>query len=101
MKEAPTLLTLRESLADWTDADVAVYYVAVALGVAPQPKAGSPGWGGKKWMFWGANPLGDGLSRVLTLLVECGALEKDEEEEKYRWNPKFDWETYGETKKST
>ena len=88
--------TLRHSLAEWTDADVASYYVAVALGVAPDPGSKWDFWGGKKWMFWSANRLGEGLYRVLEMLVEAGVLEKDEDEMKFRWNPKFDWEKYGE-----
>jgi hypothetical protein len=99
MKDVLISQTLRRSLADWTDADVAVYYVAVALGVAPDPGAEWDFWGDKKWLFWSANPLGDGLYRILPVLVECGALEVDAQKEKYRWNPNFNWESYGEEKK--
>ena len=88
--------TLRRSLAEWTDADVASYYVAVALGIAPDSGKEWDFWGGKKWMFWSANPLGDGLYRVLEMLTESGVLEKDEDEMKFRWNQKFDWEKHGE-----
>jgi hypothetical protein len=89
--------TLRRSLAEWTDVDVASYYVAVALGVAPDPDPGNEwdSWGGKKGMFWSANPLGDGLYRVLEMLAESGVLDKDEEQMKFRWNPKYDWEKHG------
>ena len=86
--------TLKLSLAEWTDVDVAAYYVAVALGVAPDPGREWDSWGGRKGLFWSANPLGDGLYRVLETLVETGVLEKDEEELKYRWNKKFDWIKY-------
>jgi hypothetical protein len=88
--------TLRRSLAEWTDADVATYYVAVALGVAPDPGSERIFRGGKRWMFLSANRLGDGLYRVLEMLVETGVLEKDEDEMKFRWNPRFDWEKHGE-----
>jgi len=88
--------TLRRSLAEWTDVDVASYYVAVALGVAPDPGSEWDSWGGKKWMFWSANPIGDGLYRVLEMLTESGVLEKDEDQMKYRWNPKYDWAKHGE-----
>ena len=87
--------TLRRSLAEWTDVDIAAYYVAVALGVAPDPGNEWDFWGGKKWMFWSANPLGEGLSQVLDMLAESGVLEKDATEMMFRWNPKFDWATYG------
>jgi hypothetical protein len=90
--------TLRRSLAEWTDADIASYYVAVALGIAPAPGKEWDFWGGKKWMFWTANPLGEGLYRILDMLTESGVLEKDQEEMRFRWNPKFNWEKYGEEK---
>jgi hypothetical protein len=87
--------TLRRSLAEWTDVDVASYYVAVALGVAPDPGDHWDFWGGKKWMFWSASPLGEGLHQVLVMLAESGVLEKDDEM-RFRWNPKFDWSRYGD-----
>lgn len=92
--------TLRCHLTEWTDADIASYYVAVALGVAPDPGSEWDFWGGKKWMFWSANPLGEGLCRVLEMLAESGVLEKDNEQMRYRWNPQFDWEKYGEETKA-
>lgn len=88
--------TLKRSLTEWTDADVASYYVAVALGVAPDPGNEWDFWGGKKWMFWSANPLGEGLYQVLEMLTASEVLEKDEEKMRFRWNPTFDWETHGE-----
>ena len=63
---------LRKSLADWTDPDVAMYYVAVALGVAPDPGDDWNFWGGKKWMFWSNNPMGNGLSETLEMLAKIG-----------------------------
>ncbi|TLD70665.1 hypothetical protein FEM03_10135 [Phragmitibacter flavus] len=86
--------TLKHSLSEWTDADVAAYYVAIALGLAPDPGGEWKFWGGKKWVFWSANPLGDGLYRILEMLTENGVIEKDGEESKYRWNPTYDWELY-------
>jgi hypothetical protein len=88
--------TLRHSLTEWTDDDIASYYVAVALGVAPDPGNEWSFWGGKKWMFWATNPLGDGLYHVLKMLAESGVLEWDEDGGKFRWNPNFDWERHGE-----
>jgi hypothetical protein len=90
-----TSQTLRCSLAEWTDPDVAAYYVAVALGVAPDPGDTWDHFGGKKWMFWSANSLGYGLVKVLDMLAENGVLEKDEDQMKFRWNPQFDWAKYG------
>jgi hypothetical protein len=86
--------TLRQSLAEWTDVDVATYYVAVAIGVAPDPGQEWSDWGGKKWVFWSANPLGESLFCVLDKLAECGVLLKNEDHDQYKWNPAFEWETY-------
>jgi hypothetical protein len=89
--------TLRRSLADWTDVDVACYYVAVALGIAPDPGDKWDFWGGKKWMFWSANTIGGSMYRVLEDLAQAGVLEKREGDDmQFRWNPEFDWVLYGE-----
>ena len=87
---------LKCSLAEWADWDVASYYIAIALGIAPDPSGKLDFWGGKKGVFWSANPLGEGLYQILEILVRSGILEKDEDELKFRWNSKFDWEKYGE-----
>lgn len=86
--------TLKHSLANWTDVDTASYFVAVALGVAPAPDGQLDSWGGKKWMFWSANPLGEGLYQVLEMLAANGVLEKDDAEMKFRWNSGYDWAHY-------
>ncbi len=87
--------TLKHNLAEWTDVDVAGYYVALALGVAPDPGDDRDLWGGKKWVFWSANPLGEDLCRMLDMLTRSGVLQKDDGQ-RYRWNPDFEWAKYGE-----
>ena len=69
MSEASMSATLKYRLSDWTDTDVACCYVAEALGVMPSIEEGDC-FGGKKWVFWSANPLGNALSSVLVLLTE-------------------------------
>jgi hypothetical protein len=86
--------TLRKSLKDWTDVDVATFYLAVAVGVAPDPGDEWLGWGDKKWIFWSANPLGESLYFMLAKLTECSVLLKKEGEDEYKWNPEFDWDAY-------
>jgi hypothetical protein len=95
MKDSLMSQTLRRSLADWSDADAASCRVAVALGVAPDPGDKWQGWGGRQWLFWSANPLGEGLLAVLELLAASGVLEKNENKLMFRWNPEFDWKTPG------
>jgi hypothetical protein len=85
--------TLRKSLAEWADGDVAPYCVAIALGIAPDPGEEWGHWGGKKWVFWSNNPLGNALFEIVEQLVAVAVLEKNEEG-LYRWNPNFDWEKH-------
>lgn len=88
--------TLRQSLRDWTDPDISPYYVAVALGVASDPGEEWDFWGGHKWMFWSANPLGEGFFGVVLRLLECGVLEEMEELDDYvtRWNQRYSRDEY-------
>jgi hypothetical protein len=72
---------LSESLADWTDADVAAYALAVELGVM----APATPFAECKWIFWSANRLGDGLHTALLSLVAAGVLES-RDDEAFRWN---------------
>ena len=85
--------TLRHCLRDWRDPDVSPYYVAVALGVAPDPGEEWDFWGGHKWMFWSTNPLGEGLFGVVVRLIECGVLE-EQEDYVTRWNRSYSWDEY-------
>ena len=81
--------SLRKALANWQDFDIACYRLACALGVLP-PFDGTPtDFISYKFLFWGANPLGETLCRFLDELVKCDVLEFDQEEIKYRWNPDF------------
>ena len=96
MKDSLMSQTLRRSLADWDRGRCRPpYRVAVALGVAPDPGDKWHGWGGKPWLFWSVNPLGEGLLQVLELLAASGVLEKSENKLMFRWNPEFDWKTHG------
>ena len=85
--------TLRKGLAEWVDGDVAPYYVAVALGIAPDPGDEWQDWGGKRWVFWSNNPLGNTLFAMVEQLVAVGVLEQNPDG-LYRWNASFDWEEY-------
>jgi hypothetical protein len=47
-----------------------------------------------KHVFWSNNEVGNALYQMLDHLVKIGALEYDEEQQLYRWNPSFrgSWE---------
>jgi hypothetical protein len=75
-------MTLRESLQDWTDIDVAAWRLAQVIGVIGSDKELRD----IKWMFFSANPVGDALYRSLDELRMAGVLEKrDEPDFQYRW----------------
>ena len=98
MNDLPTSRTLKDALTEWAEPDEASYVLAMVLGIAPELTGESPPWGGKKWVFFCNNSLGEGLYKFLEMLARCGILEKNEEETKFRWNPKFEWAEYRETK---
>ena len=82
---------LQARLASWQDWDIAAFEIAVALGILPfdvfLPEEA-------KHVFWRSNRLGDAVSEILTILVRIGALEHDEEEQRYRWHAGFAWRAF-------
>jgi hypothetical protein len=83
---AMNVLSLKKSLSEWTDFDVAAYWLAVALGIVDATDFKQ--FGPLKWLFWTANPIEEGLAEVLDKLVELGVLQKQSGPQ-YRWNPAF------------
>ena len=81
---------LRESLTEWTDFDVAEDAVGRCLGIVPDDSFDESGtWRtDRKGIYWSANVVGDGLSRILHLLVAMGAVEMDDDC-RYRWRKSF------------
>ena len=84
--------TIQELLNDWTDVDVALYYVACLLDLMEYDEE-FDNFRKSKGVFWGANPFGEMLYETVEKMTEIGILEKDEEEDRYRWNKSFraDW----------
>ncbi|MFJ9727750.1 hypothetical protein ACIRP3_33845 [Streptomyces sp. NPDC101209] len=77
-------MELKDMLADWQDYDVAAFRLGVFLGVFPPDQKFS----GVKRMFWmDGYPLGDMLVDFLDRMAQTGVLLKDEEDERYKWNP--------------
>ena len=87
-----TLITLKEALSNWTDADFAAYDLAQCLGLmGPNVEFATRA----KHVFWAVNAIGTALSKMLDSLVEVGVLEeRDEPSHQYRWNTNFkgSWE---------
>ena len=82
---------LTTNLMEWTDWDIAAYYVAQSLGIVSETEK----FANVKFVFWTDNPLGNALHEILKSLVSCEILELQEEPDtQYRWNKRFkgDWE---------
>lgn len=87
--------SLKSSLKEWTEIDVAAFRAGVALGIIPplSDEKEIYNFGGKKWVFWTKNPLGTLLFDLLENLVRADILEKHENDDHlYRWNPDFKWD---------
>lgn len=59
----------------YCDIDWAALQLALDLGIIEE-EAGKP-WAGKKWMFYCANPIGDGLNEILHQMIQIGILDGD------------------------
>lgn len=80
--------TLKEYLKDWIDIDIAMYYLAVCLGmIEDDERAFSVTY---KHIFCSNNIAGNCLSDMLKKLQDLGVLEFNEEEMQFRWNKKFE-----------
>ncbi|HZF54818.1 MAG TPA: hypothetical protein VE093_39485 [Polyangiaceae bacterium] len=80
--------TLKETLREWTDVDVAQYSVAAVLGLIDP--AISPFATRAKHVFWTDNPVGNVLYELLQTLVSLGVLERREDPDiQYRWNAAY------------
>lgn len=79
------LKTLKDSLHDWTDIEVAAYWLSQSLGLM-SPDVGSKA----KHVFWSNNPVGNTLYGILHKLAEIHVLEyRDEPDHQFRWNGGF------------
>lgn len=75
---------LSATMREWTDWDVAGFYLGVSLGIW---SASSQVWFREaKGIMWTSGPLGELLSNTLIGLAEAGVLEKrDEPDDQFRW----------------
>lgn len=80
-------MTLKERLKDWVDFDIAMYELAVVLGIFKDYRIeGGTIWDhAPKWVFWSRNPLGDKIGELLYKMVDDGLIEEDDEESRFRW----------------
>ena len=74
------LQTYKDLMQNWYEWDIAMYFLAVSLGILPY----DDNFGGKKGMFYTKNPMSETLSKLLFQLEEIGVLDTDEHG-RYRW----------------
>jgi hypothetical protein len=76
------IMPLAQSLASWTDADVAQHALGRAIGLFDSESEMRD----FKGVFWTANRVGDGLRAALMALVDAGVLEhRSEPDDQFRW----------------
>jgi hypothetical protein len=86
-------MMLKEKLSDWTDFDLAQYYLACSLGLLVHDDSLN-NFRLAKHVFWSRHHIGDMLSEMLQMMVENDILEYDNEDQRFRWNQSFrgSWE---------
>jgi hypothetical protein len=89
------LKTLKATLSEWTEIDLAMCAVTELLGLIDFEA--SPFQTRSKHVFWTAHPVGTMAYDLLEKLVGLGILERRQDETsdtEYRWNPSFrgSWE---------
>lgn len=85
MTAAPdnVLLPLRDRLQDWTDWDVAAFYLGRAVGIVPEDYS----FTSAKGMLYGSAPGEPGRKVILllNLLADLGVLEMRDGYSEFRW----------------
>lgn len=85
--------SLKNSLREWQDQDVAGYFLGCALGMFPPDDGSLHGFRLVKGIFWGGADHEAGvLIRILDDLVHANILEWDSTTQRYRWKPGEDRE---------
>lgn len=80
------MLTLRESLTEWTDTGVAIFLLAQLLGAVPGDEVYS---GGYKYLGESSSPEGKVYADTLYALIDAGVLEESNTDVLVRWNPNY------------
>ncbi|HRH42889.1 MAG TPA: hypothetical protein PKY82_14770 [Pyrinomonadaceae bacterium] len=80
-------MALKEKLKDWTDFDIAEYYLACSLGIVNCDETFDE-FRRTKSIYASGNPLGNSLFEILEMLVKLGILERNESAG-FRWNKNY------------
>jgi len=84
---------LKSRIKDWTDIDIAMYYLGESLGIFPaDDPLGFPVH--YKYHTNGSSPVGDKLYDMLRELIGLGAVEEHADEPQVRWTPGYEVDGY-------
>ena len=81
-------MILKELLKDWTDQDVAQYYLACCLGLMEFDESFT-NFVNAKSVFWSGNSIQKMLFEMFEKMREVGMVDFDENTTSYRWNSLF------------
>lgn len=87
----PAKKTLKDKLKDWTDVDVACYYLAICLGLMNETTSFPVE---AKHVFWTNNAVGNMLIDMVDSMIAEQILKAKDDGQLVRWNSKFkgSWE---------
>jgi hypothetical protein len=80
---------LKQDLDTWSDFDLVMHSCAASLGLFANDACQPSSVLDVKSVYGTANPIGECLHEIVMTLTKIGALEHDELNEKWRWNPNF------------
>lgn len=81
-------MTAREMFSEWTDFDIAEYYVACLIGLCEYDETGAT-FRDSKSVYNTSNGVGNMLYRILKDLTEGGVLMFDSDLGQYKFNDSF------------
>jgi hypothetical protein len=81
-------ITLKRLLKDWTDPDIARYFLACCLGISDYDESQSE-YSNEKHVFWTVNRTSILLDEILESLKVSQAIEFDSDLSQFRWNSNY------------
>ncbi len=76
--------TLKETLKDWDDWDVAQYKLGISLGLFQEDNGSYDFFRENKYLFWSDHLIGKFLHNTLEEMLKLNILEFNDEEQQYR-----------------
>lgn len=83
--------SFKENISNWTDIDIAMYYLSVSLGMVDEHADFATE---VKWVFWSNNPICALLYNMLMEMINIGFLETNDDDQ-VRYNQQFNLIKFG------